>query len=64
MCHLQMTFKRPATDRTLTFKEISQATGLPMNEVGPLMLMLSCLIVLITYSQSATCDKFELPVLL
>ena len=33
-----MTFKRPATDRQLTFAEISEATNLPINEVELLVM--------------------------
>jgi hypothetical protein len=35
---LQMTFKRPATDRQLTFEEISRETRLPLNEVELLVM--------------------------
>lgn len=35
---LQMTFKRPATDRQLTFEEISRETRLPVNEVELLVM--------------------------
>ena len=34
-----MTFKRPATDRLLSFKEISAETRLPTNEVNNLQIM-------------------------
>jgi 26S proteasome regulatory subunit N9 len=33
-----MTFKRPATDRQLTFEEISRETRLPVNEVELLVM--------------------------
>ncbi|KAK2171052.1 hypothetical protein NP493_1108g00022 [Ridgeia piscesae] len=38
LCLMEMTFKRPATDRTLTFQEIAEATGLPLNEVELLIM--------------------------
>jgi len=33
LCLMEMTFKRPATDRQLSFTEIAQETRLPVNEV-------------------------------
>lgn len=33
LCLMEMTFKRPATDRQLSFKEISDETRLPANEI-------------------------------
>ena len=33
MCMLQMTFRRPATDRQLTFEEISKEARLSIDEV-------------------------------
>ena len=33
-CNFQMTFKRPATNRQLTFQEIAAETRLPENEVS------------------------------
>lgn len=33
----QMTFKRPANDRQLTFKEIAMETKLPVNDVSHLL---------------------------
>nr|CAG4643948.1 EOG090X05V9 [Lepidurus arcticus] len=35
---MEMTFKRPATDRQLSFTEIAQTTGLPVNEVELLIM--------------------------
>ncbi|XP_066991424.1 26S proteasome non-ATPase regulatory subunit 13 [Anabrus simplex] len=38
LCLMEMTFKRPATDRQLTFEEISRETRLPINEVELLVM--------------------------
>ncbi|PSN34902.1 26S proteasome non-ATPase regulatory subunit 13 [Blattella germanica] len=38
LCLMEMTFKRPATDRQLTFEEISRETRLPVNEVELLVM--------------------------
>ncbi|KAG8225801.1 hypothetical protein J437_LFUL005608 [Ladona fulva] len=38
LCLMEMTFKRPATNRQLTFEEISRETGLPINEVELLVM--------------------------
>ncbi|KDR15267.1 26S proteasome non-ATPase regulatory subunit 13 [Zootermopsis nevadensis] len=38
LCLMEMTFKRPATHRQLTFEEISQETRLPVNEVELLVM--------------------------
>ncbi|PNF30056.1 26S proteasome non-ATPase regulatory subunit 13 [Cryptotermes secundus] len=38
LCLMEMTFKRPATDRQLTFEEISRETRLPLNEVELLVM--------------------------
>jgi 26S proteasome regulatory subunit N9 len=35
---MEMTFKRPATDRQLTFEEISRETRLPVNEFESLVM--------------------------
>ena len=34
LCLMEMTFRRPATDRQLMFEEISQEARLPVDEVG------------------------------
>ncbi|KAH3734459.1 26S proteasome non-ATPase regulatory subunit 13-like [Dreissena polymorpha] len=38
LCLMEMTFKRPATNRNLTFEEISSETRLPENEVEMLVM--------------------------
>lgn len=38
LCLMEMTFKRPANDRLLTFEEISKETGLAINEVELLVM--------------------------
>ncbi|XP_071134795.1 26S proteasome non-ATPase regulatory subunit 13-like [Mytilus edulis] len=38
LCLMEMTFKRPANDRQLTFKDISAETKLPVNEVELLVM--------------------------
>lgn len=38
LCLMEMTFNRPATDRQLTFEEISRETRLPINEVELLVM--------------------------
>lgn len=38
LCLMEMTFKRPATDRQLSFEEIARETRLPVNEVELLVM--------------------------
>ncbi|ELU00358.1 hypothetical protein CAPTEDRAFT_21954 [Capitella teleta] len=43
LCLMEMTFKRPSTDRQLTFNEIAQETQLPLDEVELLVMKALCL---------------------
>jgi len=38
LCLMEMTFRRPATDRHLSFEDIAEATQLPVDEVEHLVM--------------------------